>query len=119
LILYCDEGIDRGIVDALRSDGHVVTYVAELAPGITDEQVLADANRLGALLVTRDKDFGELVFRQRRLHTGILLLRVEGLAREQKAQLVCSSVQAHGSEMCGAFAVLTRDRLRIRPQSRT
>ena len=36
MILYCDEGVDRGIVDALRSDGHAVTYVAELEPGITD-----------------------------------------------------------------------------------
>lgn len=119
MILYCDEGVDRAIVDALRSEGHAVTYVAELAPGITDEQVLADANRLGALLVTRDKDFGELVFRQHRLHTGILLLRLVGLVREQKAQLVCFSVEAHGSEMGGAFAVLTRDRLRIRPESQT
>ena len=117
--LFCDEGVDRGIVEALRQGAHDVAYVAELAPGITDEQVLADANRLGALLVTRDKDFGELVFRQHRLHTGVLLLRLEGVAREQKAQLVCSSVQAHGSEMGRSFAVLTRDRLRIRPQSQT
>ncbi len=114
--LLCDEGIDRGIVEALREDGYDVAYVAELAPGLTDERVLAEANRLGAVLLTRDKDFGELVFRQRRLHTGVLLVRLEGLRRDEKAQRVSAAVSAHGSEMMGAFAVLTRDKLRIRPQ---
>ena len=114
--LFCDEGVDRGIVEALRQGAHDVAYVAELAPGLTDEHVLAEANRLGALLVTRDKDFGELVFRQRRLHTGVLLVRLEGLGRDEKAERVSAAVSAHGSEMMGAFAVLTRDKLRIRRQ---
>ena len=114
--LFCDEGIDGTIVEALRRDGHDVTYVAELAPGLTDERVLAEANHRGALLVTRDKDFGELVYRQRRLHTGVLLVRLEGLPRDEKAERVCAAVAAHGSEMTGAFAVLTRDKLRIRTQ---
>ncbi len=114
--LLCDEGIDRAIVEALRRDGHETTYVAELAPGLTDEHVLAEANRLGAVLVTRDKDFGELVYRQHRLHTGVLLVRMEGLSRDEKAERVSAAVAAHGSEMTGAFAVLTRDKLRIRKQ---
>jgi predicted nuclease of predicted toxin-antitoxin system len=118
LILLCDEGVDRGIVEALRRREHEVTYVAELAPGLTDDQVLSRTNELGAILVTRDNDFGELVFRQRRLHTGVLLVRLEGLPAADKAELVRAAVADHGPEMPHAFAVLTRDRPRIRkPQA--
>jgi predicted nuclease of predicted toxin-antitoxin system len=47
----------------LRNDGHDVLYVAEMSPGIDDEEVLGAANEHDALLPTADKDFGELVFR--------------------------------------------------------
>lgn len=50
-------------MERLRHDGHDVLYVAKLSPSITDEEVLQQANDRGALLVTADKDFGELVFR--------------------------------------------------------
>jgi hypothetical protein len=42
--LLADESLDRQIVERLRLDGHEVLYVAELEPGLTDEQVLARAN---------------------------------------------------------------------------
>jgi predicted nuclease of predicted toxin-antitoxin system len=57
---FCDEGVDRQIVDRLRADGFAVDYVAEISPSIQDEMVLEQANARGALLVTVDKDFGEL-----------------------------------------------------------
>jgi hypothetical protein len=63
--LLADEGVDAAIVTRLRSDGHDVVYVAELSPGITDEAVLELANANERILVTTDKDFGELVFRLR------------------------------------------------------
>ena len=65
--LPADEGVDSQIVKELRRDGHAVTYVAELDPGIADDVVLEWANKEKALLVTADKDFGELIFHQQRL----------------------------------------------------
>jgi predicted nuclease of predicted toxin-antitoxin system len=67
LILLCDEGVDRPIVERLRRDDHEVVHIAELSPSISDEQILEEANRRGALLLTLDKDFRELVFRQGRI----------------------------------------------------
>lgn len=75
-----DEDIDWPIVEHLRHRGHVVWYVAEMEPGMPDETVLDLARNEGALLLTADKDFGELVFRQRRLTSGVILLRLEGLS---------------------------------------
>jgi predicted nuclease of predicted toxin-antitoxin system len=78
--LVANEGVDRPVVERLRQDGHDVVYVAELSPSITDEEVLQQANARSAVLLTTDKDFGELVFRQDRVHSGVLLLRLAGLA---------------------------------------
>ena len=112
--LLCDEGVDRPIVEALRADGHDVLYVAEMAPGIDDEKVLARANELGALLVTLDKDFGELVFRQRRLTAGVLLIRLAGMPSERKQQATVAAIKVHGEEMAGSFTVMGPRKIRIR-----
>jgi predicted nuclease of predicted toxin-antitoxin system len=114
LRFVCDEGVDRPIVDALRRAGHDVTYVAEMEPGIEDDEVLELSARDGRVLVTADKDFGELVFRQGRLHHGIVLLRLHGLAPNEKGRLVVTSVEEHGDEFAHAFVVLEKNRIRIR-----
>jgi predicted nuclease of predicted toxin-antitoxin system len=72
--IVAGENIDQQIVDWLRSDGHEVSFIAELDPGIDDDSVLLKSRESSALLVTADKDFGELVFRQHKLHSGVLLI---------------------------------------------
>lgn len=112
--LLADEGVDAPIVGRLRGEGHGVFYVAEMRPGIKDPEVLALAREEGALLLTTDKDFGELIFRQGLLSTGVLLLRLEGLPPLEKANRVAWALREHGVEMVGAFSVLNGKRLRIR-----
>ena len=58
--LVADESVDRAIVDRLRQDSHTVFYVAESAPSIDDDAVLRKANEDDTLLLTADKDFGEI-----------------------------------------------------------
>ena len=58
-----DECCDTGLVASLRNDGHDVLYVFEKKQGITDDEVLLDAYNEGRILLTEDKDFGELVCR--------------------------------------------------------
>jgi predicted nuclease of predicted toxin-antitoxin system len=113
--VVADEGVDRPIVARLRQDGHEVDYVAEMDPGIDDDRVLSHANQQHALLMTADKDFGELVFMQGRLNAGVVLLRLAGVPPTQKANIVSDALAAHGSEMQGAFSVITDKMLRIRP----
>lgn len=112
--LLCDEGVERHIVEALRSSGHNVTYVAEIDPSISDTEVLRRAADLEAVLVTSDKDFGELVYRQGRAHAGILLVRLHGLEPGRKAVVVAAALAQHGQSLSGAFSVVEEDRLRIR-----
>jgi predicted nuclease of predicted toxin-antitoxin system len=109
-----DESVDRQTVDRLRQHGHGVRYIAEMEPGISDDRVLDLANQEADVLLTADKDFGELVFRQGRLMFGILLIRLAGLSPTRKADVVASSVNQHGAELPGAFAVLAPRSFRIR-----
>jgi hypothetical protein len=114
LRLVCDEGVERPVVERLKSDGHEVFYIAEESPGITDDEVLAQANRLSAPLITSDKDFGELVFRQNRTSSGVVLVRLAGFLNEAKAQSVSVALQKHSSAIIGSFVVISPGRVRIR-----
>jgi predicted nuclease of predicted toxin-antitoxin system len=112
--LVADESVDFLIIAALRAAGHDVLAVVELAPGINDETVLEMANRGQALLLTADKDFGELVYRLRRVHWGVVLIRLAGLGPQEKAVLVERIFQTRGSELPEAFVVITRNTVRVR-----
>ena len=114
--LLCDEGVEKQIVSRLRNDGHEVLYVAEMSPGISDDEILGLSRGQGAVLITNDKDFGELVFRQGLVTYGVLLLRLPGLESEEKASVVSGVIVDHAKEMVGAFSVINRSRLRIRSQ---
>jgi len=112
--LLADEGVDAPIVARLRGDGHDVVYVAELAPGIGDEAVLELAREEGRVLVTTDKDFGELVFRQRRVPGGVVLLRLAELPPARRAEVVSAALAEHEAEMGEAFSVVSPGQIRIR-----
>jgi predicted nuclease of predicted toxin-antitoxin system len=112
--LVADENLDAPIVAALRQEGHGVVYVRELDPGIEDADVLALANARGAPLLTSDKDFGELVFRQGLVHAGVILLRLAGLPTRRKVEILLSVLRSHGDEMFGAFTLIAPGQVRIR-----
>lgn len=114
--LLADESVDSQIVDGLRLDGHDVTYVAEIEPSLSDDLVLDRANAAGSLLLTADKDFGELVFRQGLVHSGVVLLRMAGLSPERKTTFVSAALRDHGEEMKQAFSVVSAGFVRIRQQ---
>jgi len=92
--------------------GHNVEYVAEKDAGISDDEVLENANEKTALLLTADKDFGEFVFRQRRITSGVMLIRLAGLSPTRKAEIV--AVKKHGTELMHSFSVITPGAVRIR-----
>ena len=109
-----DEGIDQQIVYRLRQVGHTVWYVAEMERGISDDEVLSLANQKKAILLTTDKDFGELIFRQKRIATGVILLRLAGLSAESKGEAILSVIEKHSEEIKQGFSVMTPGVVRIR-----
>lgn len=112
--ILADESVERPIVLRLRSEGHQVLYIAEIAPGITDPEVLEIAYNEQALLITVDKDFGDLIFRKQHKSVGVMLMRLsEVLTSQEKANIVSGIVRIHEEELFFAFTVVTHDRLRV------
>ena len=117
--LLADESVDGQIVARLRQDKHDVTYVAEMEPGISDETVLQRANEQEALLLTVDKDFGELTYRQKLIHHGVVLIRLAGLLNKTKAELVAQALRERGAEFKNAFTVISPGMIRVRIMRQT
>ncbi len=111
-----DENVDKPIVDRLRKNGHTVLYVLEMEPSISDDDVIHLANQEFALLLTADKDFGELVFRQKRIVYGVVLCRLASLSPQHKADVVARAIQMHADELTWNFMVITPRAVRIRKQ---
>jgi len=109
-----DESVDRQIVDALREDDHAVLYVTEMDPGISDDEVLDNAEKGSAILITADKDFGELVFRQQRITKGVVLVRLAGLLPSKKAEIASTMIKKHLDAIQNAFTVISPNAIRIR-----
>jgi predicted nuclease of predicted toxin-antitoxin system len=75
--ILADENVPRVIVDWLRDTGHDVLYAAETRKQTSDTDLLAEAETQGYLMMTEDKDFGELIFRDHLNSHGVVLLRME------------------------------------------
>jgi predicted nuclease of predicted toxin-antitoxin system len=109
-----DECVGAGLVRRLRGAGHDVVYVPEFASGMTDAAVLRRACDGDRLLLTEDKDFGELV----RLHMpvpGLVLLRVDPERHLLKWVRLEYAVQRFGQRLFGRYVVIEEARFRSRP----
>jgi predicted nuclease of predicted toxin-antitoxin system len=72
-----DENVDARLKQDLKAQGHDVLRVgSDFQAGLPDIAVLTIAQRQSRVLITNDRDFGELVFRQREPHQGVILLRL-------------------------------------------
>lgn len=107
-----DESCDFAVVRALRQAGHDVTAIAEISPGVPDEEVAALAEREDRILVTEDRDFGRLV------HAGpsriaVIYLRFPASARSRIGAAVVDAIAGSGSRFAHRFVVVQPGRLRI------
>jgi len=114
-VILADENIVAAVVHQLREDGWGVVWIAEIAPAIGDRDVLARAVAEDRILLTDDKDFGEIVVREGRPHRGVVLLRLAEMPPAERADLVSTVFRTAMVEMKDAFTVVHADgRLRIR-----
>jgi predicted nuclease of predicted toxin-antitoxin system len=109
-----DEGIDRSIVDCLRRQGYDVFYVIEETRSLDDDILLDIAAEENRILITRDKDFGELVFRLQKAHAGVILIRLEGYTTMERADMVCRLVKHYIDQLPNSFSVIQKGVIRIR-----
>jgi predicted nuclease of predicted toxin-antitoxin system len=110
-----DENISRLVIERLRTAGFDVVAVRDLAPGISDRDVLKTATAEERIVLTEDRDFGELVIRQRINVEGVILLELERLTNDGEAEMVLATISAHAAALEGKLVVLEPGRVRVRP----
>jgi predicted nuclease of predicted toxin-antitoxin system len=108
-----DESRAMPVILALREAGHDVVAIAEVAKGATDDQVLGQALDAKRVLITEDRDFGELVYARGRSSAGVILVRFHSRARRAKVASVVEAVSKLGSRLEDAFTVVEPGRVRI------
>lgn len=110
-----NENFPLEAVKALRLQGHDVLWVRTDSPGITDEEVLARAQTDKRILLTFDKDFGELAFRSGlSASSGVILFRITPLSSSLVARVALDSITAR-SDWAGHFSVIEESRIRMTP----
>ena len=110
-----DECVDAALVRRLRSGGHDVIYMAEIAPASTDAEVMARAQHEERLLLTEDKDLGDLVFRRSGRIPGVLLLRLDPAMHALKARRLEAAIERFGDSLFGRYVIVEETRFRLRP----
>ncbi|BAY95408.1 MULTISPECIES: DUF5615 family PIN-like protein [unclassified Tolypothrix] len=109
-----NENFPSDAVEALRQQGHDVVWIRTDAPGITDPEVLSRAQTEDRILLTFDKDFGELAFRSKLPATsGIILFRIKAPSGAVVAQKVATAI-ASRNDWAAHFSVIEDDRIRMR-----
>ena len=108
-----DVNLELSVVEEIRSMGYQVVWIADLNPGMKDSELLAFAEEGNYILVTNDKDFGELVFRQRKLTAGVVLLRIKGQDVRVKRERVRKLLENFKDRLRGKFVVLSNTKVRF------
>ena len=110
-----DENFPLDAVAALRQLGHDVVWIRTDSPGVIDEVVLARAIAENRVLLTFDKDFGELAFRRGLPATcGIVLFRITPTSGPEAARKVSAALVSR-TDWPGHFSVIDERRIRMRP----
>ncbi len=99
----------------LRQEGHDVLWIRESVPGSPDDVVLARACDENRLLITFDKDFGELVFRRgAKASRGVVLFRIAQPSAAAVATRVAAVLESR-DDWSGHFSVVEESSVRMRP----
>jgi predicted nuclease of predicted toxin-antitoxin system len=113
LRILANENVPGETVEAMRREGYDVTWVRTDAPGSSDEDILAQAQTEGRVLMTFDKDFGELAFRKGLpASSGVILVRAGTSGSAQATALVLAALRTR-SDWEGHFSVVEADRIRM------
>ena len=108
-----DECTGPAVAAWLRDNNHEVFSVFEDARGMDDDDIIQKAGEEHWILITNDKDFGDKVYRDGRLHKGIILLRLEDERSASKIQVLSRLFQSYLNRLPDSFVVVTERQVRF------
>ncbi|MFA6109661.1 MAG: DUF5615 family PIN-like protein [Candidatus Latescibacterota bacterium] len=110
-----DVGVGVAVETYLNQAGYDTKAVRALDPRMPDADIIGLARAEARMVVTMDKDFGELVYRSRQAHSGVLLLRLDDATGPEKAAAVALILERYARQIDGCYCVYRQGRLRVRP----
>lgn len=99
-----DVKIEKSIVDELRRMGYDIKWIAEVNRYLDDISIFKMTQKENCILLTSDKDFGEIVFRQRLITTGVILFRIKGQDASEKVRLLKKLLSAYPDKIARYFS---------------
>lgn len=109
-----DESAGSAVAAHLRGLGHDVLEVLHSMPQADDTAILAKAVQEARIVVTNDKDFGELVFRSGQAHAGIVLLRLHDETSPNRVRVIQAVLTQCGDMLPNQFVVASETQIRLR-----
>lgn len=114
LTFLVDVGVGKNIETWLFAQGYDTKSIRNLDPRMPDHEILKIAALEKRMILTMDKDFGELVYSSKFPHSGVLLLRLEDFNSAEKLAVIQKIIQEHQKDIIGKFCVFKDNKLRIR-----
>ena len=111
-----DVGVSKKVEEWLLKNGYDIKTVRDIDPKMSDNEVLIMAVSESRMVVTMDKDFGELVYNSGLAHSGVLLLRLEGSNANEKVKIIEKILAEHSDKLSNNFCTFQRGKVRIREQ---
>jgi len=108
-----DESTGPWVAQWLREHGHEVFSVFEQSRGIDDEEIIQKAFAENWILITNDKDFGDKIFRDRKPHKGIVLLRLDNERSVIKIEVIQQLLENYADKLENQFVVVTGNAVRF------
>ncbi len=109
-----DVNIEKDIVDFIKKSEYDVLWIPDYNCRLNDDELLKLAKNENRILITNDKDFGELLFLQKKISAGIILKRVKNQDVKQKLYAFKKLLDYYPQKIKNHFIVLTEKRIRIK-----
>jgi len=109
-----DVGVGRTVEEYLKQKGYETKTVRDIDPRMDDEKIIRMAVSENRMIVTMDKDFGELVYHFSMKHSGVLLLRLEDAASSEKLKVIKNIMTNYADKIRNCFCVFQNNKFRIR-----
>ena len=112
--IIADESLNFEFVSFLRDNNFEIFSIAEKHPSVSDETILEMSLTSPAIIITEDKDFGELIFKNKKDFSAVILLRYNVSEEQLIQKSLLSLLKNHLKELHKSFVTITINRTRIR-----
>jgi predicted nuclease of predicted toxin-antitoxin system len=110
-----DVNVEKPLVDYLSKQGYDIKWVPDYNCEMPDEDLLQLANEEMRIFITNDKDFGNLIFLQKKLNVGTILFRVKDQKSQEKIKLMKKLLMGYRDKLLNHYVVITKIKIRIIP----